>query len=56
MNGSDVHILPGECRQSMVNQLTFKPNIDKVLKDVTSHFDLKLFHLIFFKWSNQTWR
>lgn len=47
MNGSDVHILPSEYRQSMVDQLTFKLNIDKALKDVTSHFDLKLFHLFF---------
>lgn len=49
MNGSDVHILPGECRQSMIDQLTFKLNVDEALKDVTGHFDLNLFHLFFFQ-------
>lgn len=48
MNGSDVRILPGECRQAMRNPLTFKLNVDKALKDVTGHFGLKLSHLIFF--------
>lgn len=46
MNDPDFYILCGECRHSMMDQLNSELNIAKVLKDMTYHFDLKLFHLI----------
>lgn len=47
MNGTGFHVLFDGFRQSMVAQLKCELNIDKILKDVTSHFGLKWFHLIF---------
>lgn len=47
MNDPGFYILCGECRHSMMDQLKSKLNIAKVLKDMTYHFGLNLFYLIF---------